>query len=100
MCQADNTASMKDLKAKLLRRYKARDLRPISFYLGIRMCCTTVPNDPPRSYLGPISLLLTRTSLYIHSIYLHSNTLLANPFQVLVACPRESYMIVLTAPSL
>jgi len=50
-----------------------------------------VPNDPPRSYLGPISLLLTRTSLYIHSNYLHSNTLLANPFQVLVARPRNSH---------
>jgi hypothetical protein len=26
---------MEELKAKLLRRYKARDLSPISFYLGI-----------------------------------------------------------------
>ena len=31
------TASMKNLKAKLLRRYKARDLGPIGFYLGIRI---------------------------------------------------------------
>jgi hypothetical protein len=27
--------SMEELKAKLLRRYKARDLGPIGFYLGI-----------------------------------------------------------------
>jgi hypothetical protein len=32
-----NTALINDLKAKLLRRYKARNLRPISFYLGIRI---------------------------------------------------------------
>jgi hypothetical protein len=32
-----NTASMNDLKEKLLRRYKARDLGPIGFYLGIRI---------------------------------------------------------------
>jgi hypothetical protein len=30
-----NTASMNDLKEKLLRRYKARDLGPIGFYLGV-----------------------------------------------------------------
>jgi hypothetical protein len=30
-------ALINDLKAKLLRRYKARNLRPISFYLGIRI---------------------------------------------------------------
>jgi hypothetical protein len=48
-----------------------------------------VPNGLPRSYFGPISLLLTHTSLYIRSTYLHSNTLLANRFQVLVARPRE-----------
>jgi hypothetical protein len=29
--------SMEELKAKLLRRYKARDLGPIGFYLGIRI---------------------------------------------------------------
>ena len=59
----------------------------------MKLCCSTVPNDPPRSYLGPISLLLTRTSLYIHSIYLYSNTLLANPFQALVARPRNCVKI-------
>jgi hypothetical protein len=32
-----DTTLMNDLKAKLLRRYKARDLRPVSFYLGIRI---------------------------------------------------------------
>jgi len=53
-----------------------------------------VPNDPPRSYLGPISLLLTWTSLYIHSNYLYSNTLLASPFQVLVARPREGLHVI------
>jgi hypothetical protein len=42
----------------------------------------------PRSYLGPISLLPTRTSLNTHSIYLHSDTLPSNLFQVLVARPR------------
>ena len=31
------TALMNDLKAKLLRRYKARDLGPVGFYLGIRI---------------------------------------------------------------
>jgi hypothetical protein len=30
-----DTALINDLKAKLLRRYKARDLGPVSFYLGI-----------------------------------------------------------------
>jgi hypothetical protein len=30
-------ALINDLKAKLLRRYKARNLRPVSFYLGIRI---------------------------------------------------------------
>jgi hypothetical protein len=28
---------IEELKAKLLRRYKARDLSPIGFYLGIRI---------------------------------------------------------------
>jgi hypothetical protein len=55
----------------------------------IGLCCPTVPNSRPRSYFGPISLLLTHTSLYIHSNHLHSNTLLANRFQVLVARPRD-----------
>jgi hypothetical protein len=32
-----NTALINNLKAKLLYYYKARNLRPISFYLGIRI---------------------------------------------------------------
>jgi hypothetical protein len=32
-----DTALINNLKAKLLRRYKARDLRPVGFYLGIRI---------------------------------------------------------------
>lgn len=32
-----DTASMNDLRTKLLRRYKARDLGPVGFYLGIRI---------------------------------------------------------------
>lgn len=32
-----DTGSINDLKAKLLCRYKARDLGPVGFYLGIRI---------------------------------------------------------------
>jgi hypothetical protein len=34
---AKDTNTMATLKAQLLKRYKARDLRPIGFYLGIRI---------------------------------------------------------------